>query len=37
MVVEETVTQLREQWRVPPIKDNHTVDIFTEPEYFQVS
>lgn len=25
----------REQWRVPPIKDNHTVDIFTEPEYFQ--
>lgn len=24
-----------EQWRVPPIKDNHTVDIFTEPEYFQ--
>jgi len=36
MVVEETVTQLREQWRVPPIKDNHTVDIFTEPEYFQV-
>lgn len=35
MVVEETVTQLREQWRVPPIKDNHTVDIFTEPEYFQ--
>ena len=32
MVVEEQ----KEQWRVPPIKDNHTVDIFTEPEYFQV-
>lgn len=32
MVVEEVA---REQWRVPPIKDNHTVDIFTEPEYFQ--
>lgn len=31
MVVEEQ----KEQWRVPPIKDNHTVDIFTEPEYFQ--
>jgi len=30
MVVEE-----KEQWRVPPIKDNKTVDIFTEPEYFQ--
>eukprot|EP00088_Acartia_fossae_P021069 TRINITY_DN2254_c0_g3_i1.p1 TRINITY_DN2254_c0_g3~~TRINITY_DN2254_c0_g3_i1.p1 ORF type:complete len:444 (-),score=112.44 TRINITY_DN2254_c0_g3_i1:1025-2356(-) len=30
MVVEE-----KEQWRVPPIKDNHTVDIFSEPEYFQ--
>lgn len=25
----------KEQWRVPPIKDNITVDIFTEPEYFQ--
>jgi len=25
----------KEQWRVPPIKDNQTVDIFTEPEYFQ--
>lgn len=35
MVVEETVSDLREQWRVPPIKDNQTVDIFTEPEYFQ--
>jgi len=28
-------TEVKEQWRVPPIKDNHTVDIFTEPEYFQ--
>ena len=25
-----------EQWRVPPILDNQTVDIFTEPEYAQV-
>jgi len=24
-----------EQWRVPPILDNQTVDIFTEPEYAQ--
>jgi hypothetical protein len=24
-----------EQWRVPPIQDNQTVDIFTEPEYAQ--
>ena len=36
MVVEETVFEIKEQWRVPPIKNNHTVDIFTEPEYFQV-
>ena len=28
----------REQWRVPPIHTNNnlTVDIFSEPEYFQV-
>jgi len=35
MVVENFVGELKEQWRVPPIKDNVTVDIFTEPEYFQ--
>lgn len=35
MVVETSVVEEVEQWRVPPIKDNHTVDIFTEPEYFQ--
>lgn len=25
----------RQQWRVPPIHQNLTVDIFSEPEYFQ--
>jgi len=35
MVVENCVAEFKEQWRVPPIKDNVTVDIFTEPEYFQ--
>jgi len=33
MIIEEK--EEKEQWRVPPIKDNHTVDIFTEPEYAQ--
>ena len=36
MVVVEPEEVVKEQWRVPPIKDNQTVDIFTEPEYFQV-
>ena len=36
MVVVESEEVVKEQWRVPPIKDNQTVDIFTEPEYFQV-
>lgn len=35
MVVVEPEEVVKEQWRVPPIKDNQTVDIFTEPEYFQ--
>lgn len=35
MVVVESEVVVKEQWRVPPIKDNQTVDIFTEPEYFQ--
>jgi len=35
MVVVESEEVVKEQWRVPPIKDNQTVDIFTEPEYFQ--
>jgi len=35
MLVENVGGDLKEQWRVPPIKDNVTVDIFTEPEYFQ--
>merc|ERR1712126_410505 len=34
MVVESEDVS-KEQWRVPPIKDNQTVDIFAEPEYFQ--
>ncbi len=33
MVVE---VEERHQWRVPPIHHNLTVDIFSEPEYFQV-
>merc|ERR1711962_539605 len=33
MIIEEK--EEKEQWRVPPIKDNLTVDIFTEPEYAQ--
>ena len=37
MVVVESEVVVKEQWRVPPIKDNQTVDIFTEPEYFQVT
>jgi len=37
MVVDtgSAVVEFKEQWRVPPIKNNVTVDIFTEPEYFQ--
>jgi hypothetical protein len=37
MVVVEAIEE-RQQWRVPPIHTNNlTVDIFSEPEYFQVS
>ena len=35
-MVMETTSVAKEQWRVPPIEDNQTVDIFTEPEYAQV-
>ena len=28
--------QADKEWRVPPIQDEHTADIFTEPEYAQV-
>jgi len=34
-MVMETTSVAKEQWRVPPIEDNQTVDIFTEPEYAQ--
>ena len=35
-MVMETTSVAKEQWRVPPIEDNQTVDIFIEPEYAQV-
>ena len=36
MVLEAT-SATATQWRVPPIEDNQTVDIFSVPEYSQVS